>query len=133
MASDAATPRETGKILKFLASGLPAFALAVPLNWLLVAHVGLNKALAYALVLLFQITANFVMCRFFVFRSRGTRHWLVQFWQLGAGSAGFRCLEWCVYNLMVSVLGVPYILAQLLNVFIFVLFKFKYAKTVMER
>lgn len=124
----------TGKLIKFLASGLPAFSLAVPLNYLLVERVHLHYALAYGVVLFFQITVNFLICKHFVFPNQGTRHWLVQFWQLGTGSLGFRVLEWGVYSLAVRAIGRDYIiLLQLGNVALFMLPKFFYARRVMEK
>lgn len=125
--------RDRGAALfRFLLAGLPSFAVAVPLNWLLVARAGLGKPPAYALVLVAQVTVNFFMCRWFVFRNRNDKPLLVQFAQFVSGILAFRVADWCVYSFAVQVLGAHYLLMQLVDVVVFSLLKFAFAERVME-
>ena len=55
------------EVFKFLIVGLPAFIVAIPLNWFLVEKLAWWKPLAYAFVLVAQTTVNFFLCRRFVF------------------------------------------------------------------
>jgi putative flippase GtrA len=119
------------KLIKFLAAGLPSFLVAVPLNWLLVTKWGVPKGLAYALVLSFQVTLNFFMCRWFVFEKTSDKSLMAEFGAFVAGIAFFRLADWGVYSLLVSVVGFHYIAVQLLNVVLFSVLKFLYSERVM--
>lgn len=121
------------KLGGFLAAGLPAFILAVPLNWLLVERLGWYKAFAYALVLVFQVTMNFFMCRWFVFTDRKETALGTQFIQFLSGILLFRLADWGLYFLLVSVLGFYFLAVQVTNIFIFAVLKFKFSQKVMER
>ena len=57
------------KYFLFLLVGLPAFLIAIPLNYFLVEFIQLYKPAAYLIVLLLQVTMNFFMLRWFVFKS----------------------------------------------------------------
>jgi len=117
--------------LKFFIAGLPAFVLAVPLNALLVEVAGLAKPLAYAMVLLLQVLANFLTCFYFVFRGESKKPMFRQFWQFACGIMGFRMLDWATYSAGTVWLGVPYLHMQLTNVALFMLAKFAYANWIM--
>jgi putative flippase GtrA len=119
------------KLIKFLAAGLPSFLVAVPLNWLLVTTWGFPKGPAYALVLSFQVTLNFFMCRWFVFEKTSGKSLLFEFGAFVAGIALFRLADWGLYYLLVSVFGFHYIAVQLLNVVLFSVLKFLYSERVM--
>lgn len=124
--------RGAGKLLQFLASGLPAFVLAVPLNVLLVEVVGLPSPLSYAAVLFLQVVANFFMLRWFVFPKKSETSALRDFGALLAGVSVFRFLDWCLYTFLVSVLGLPFLWVQLGNVVLFSLARFLYAERVLR-
>lgn len=114
-------------------SGAPAFAVAIPLNYLLVHGIGLNKALAYALVLAMQTVVNFLICRAFVFEKRaGAGGWKTFFIFLN-GNILFRLADWLVYVLLTKYFGLPYLAVQLFNVALFALLKYEFAKHVFER
>jgi putative flippase GtrA len=121
------------KIGGFLAAGLPSFALAVPLNWFLVEMLSWPEPAAYAVVLLFQVILNFFMCRWFVFKDRKQTAMLVQFYQFVAGILFFRIADWALYTAVVHYTAIHYLVAQVANVFIFVVLKFKFSQKVMER
>ncbi len=121
-----------GKYIKFLAVGLPAFLLAVPLNYLLVEFAGFDKRLAYALVLCFQVSLNFVMCKLFVFENKVRRSLAAQFAGFFGGIIGFRVLDWLLYVFLVEVVGVYYLLVQIMNVLIFSVAKFLFARILFE-
>lgn len=120
------------KLIKFLAAGLPSFLAAVPLNWLLVTHWGFPKGPAYALVLIFQVTINFFLCRWFVFEKTSDKSLMAEFGAFVAGIAFFRLADWGVYYLLVNVAGFYYLAVQLMNVAVFSVLKFLYSERVLR-
>lgn len=118
----------TKRYLAFIAVGLPAFLLAMPLNYFLVNCAGWPKPLSYALVLVVQVSINFLMCRCFVFEKTSHDHVLVQYLKFMGGILGFRALDWSVYVLAVHYLGLYYLAVQFANVFIFSVGKFLFAR-----
>lgn len=120
------------KFAKFMAVGLPAFALAVPLNYLFVRGVGLSKPLAYALVLVVQTTANFFLCRFLVFEKRSATPLLTEFAAFFTGVLGFRLADWLVYVLLVKVFGLYFMAVQIGNVVIFSVLKFLFVERILR-
>ncbi len=118
---------------RFLAAGLPSFIIAVPLNWLLVEHFHWHESGAYALVLVFQVSVNFFMCRWFVFKNRKSTALWVQFYQFAAGILLFRLADWALYSVLVRFAGLYYLGVQIANIFIFVVLKFKFSKKIMEQ
>lgn len=120
------------RVILFLVAGLPAIALAIPLNYSLVTLLQMPAPAAYAVVLVIQVTLNFFCCRWFVFKSPpGTSLWK-QYGKFTGGILAFRILDWGVYVFLVQVMGWYFLLVQLLNVFVFALLKFGYSKRVME-
>lgn len=115
-------------LLRFQASGAPAFILAIPLNWALVERGGLSHAPAYLLVLLFQVAVNYLMCRRFVFPAAGDRGFFAEFFPFVSGVMVIRVLDWLTYQIWVGPLGVYYLIAQILNVPIFAIVKFLFAE-----
>lgn len=93
--------RHSGRFVKFLAAGLPAFLVAVPANYLLVTAADLPKGVAYAIVLVLQVSFNFMMCRWFVFKAKNERRIAVQFSRFLASILGFRVLDWALYSFAV--------------------------------
>ena len=121
-----------GKWVKFLAVGLPAFALAVPANYILVEVAGLAKTLSYALVLVGQVSMNYFMCRWFVFEKRSASKWYHDFLLFVSGILLIRALDWAVYVFLVHQVGVYYIAAQLFNVLVFSVTKFLFSERVLS-
>ena len=119
---------KTKRYFAFIAVGLPAFLLAVPLNYVLVDLAGWPKSLASAFVLVVQVSMNYVMCRLFVFEKTSNECVLVQYLKFMGGILGFRILDWGVYVLTVNYLGFYYLAVQLANVFIFSVGKFLFAR-----
>jgi len=124
--------QEGCKLSKFLAAGLPAILLAIPLNYFLVTHFKWEEPVAYALVLIGQITLNFFMCRWFVFDQRNDRSIFTQFRYFFSGIILFRSADWGLYTFLVSFCGFNYLSIQLLNVVLFAYLKFKYSQRVIE-
>lgn len=122
----------TNKLVRFLLAGGPMFAVAMPINWLLVSRFQVNKPLAYGVVLLCQSTVNFFVCRWFVFQEVKPRSAWSRFLKFISGIFAFRVADWAVYVLATSFLGVPYLAMQVANVTIFSLLKFAYARRVLE-
>lgn len=121
------------QIGKFLLAGLPAFLVAIPLNWVLVDLADIPKPLAYAFVLAVQITINFFMLRRYVFDTdRSVTMWS-QFVKFFIGIAVFRLLDWALYTILVTATGVHYLIIQAGNVAIFSVAKFLFSKKVIEK
>ena len=122
----------TGKLVRFLAGGLPGFLLAAVLNWLLVSFGHWPKPLAYAVVLLAQFTINFYLCFYWVFERQTAIPSWSQYWRLLSGVAVTRAADWAVYTALAGFAGLPYLAVQLFNVVIFALLRFKLATSVFE-
>jgi putative flippase GtrA len=121
------------KLLRFLLAGVPTFVGAVLLNYALVHWLGWGKALAYAAVLAVQTTANFFVCRIFVFDTKPVASLWKSFAVFFNGIILFRLFDWLVYVLLTQYFAVPFIGAQLFNVVLFGLLKFEFARRVFER
>ena len=119
------------KYIKFLAVGLPAFVVAVPLNYVLVEFAQLDKRLAYALVLCFQVSLNFVLCKLWVFDNKVSGSLLSQFLKFFSGIISFRVLDWILYVFLVKA-GFYYLLVQIFNVLVFSVAKFLFARFLFE-
>lgn len=115
-------------LLRFQASGAPAFILAIPLNWGLVELAGLPHAPAYLLVLMFQVAVNYLMCKRFVFPEGARRGHLAEFLLFVSGVMVIRMLDWLAYLLWVGPFGIHYLAAQVLNVPLFAIVKFLLAE-----
>ncbi len=122
-----------GKLVAFLAAGAPAFGLALGLNYLLVDRFRAPAAPAYAIVLVAQVTLNYFMCRWFVFRAAGRRARWGEYGLFTGGILAFRAVDWLLYVFLVKGLGVYYLVAQGLNVVVFALAKFLFAERVLDR
>lgn len=112
------------RYLRFLAVGLPAFLLAVPLNALLVETAHMSKPTAYGIVLCFQVSINFELCRRFVFPEGQQASWWKQFIPFMTSILLFRIVDWYLYTLIVIRFPELYIATQLFNVALFSLLKF---------
>lgn len=129
------------EIFKFLAVGLPAFAVAFPLNYLLVQHAGLPKWVAYAIVLLVQVHINFPLCRRYVFEPSQTKSIGQQYLEFMSAIVVFRGIDWLVYTTCAEALSfqlivfgkdIYYLVYQLVNVILFSLAKFAFCKRAIE-
>ena len=120
------------KLIKFLLAGLPSFVIAIPLNWFLVEKVAVAKPISYAIVLLFQVTINFFICRIWVFKGRNDVSLIMQFISFMGGILLFRILDWSLYSFLTSVCGLYYLAVQLSNIVIFAFLKFGFSKRIME-
>ena len=123
---------QVGKLFGFLVAGLPAFFIAVLLNYFLVDHLRWYEPLAYAVVLIFQVTMNFFMCRIFVFKEWNDKSILQQFWQFVCGILALRVGDWVLYSFLVRTCGFYYLGVQFANILIFAVLKFKYTQKVIE-
>ncbi|MCK4852786.1 MAG: GtrA family protein [Bacteroidales bacterium] len=121
------------KYFLFLLVGLPAFIIAIPLNYLLVEFFHLYKPAAYLIVLLLQVTINFFMLRWFVFKTSKDHPILKQYLLFLGGIGIVRLMDLGCYTLFVEVFGFYYLLVQLANVVVFSVIKFLFSKTVMEK
>ncbi|MCH9644420.1 MAG: GtrA family protein [Gammaproteobacteria bacterium] len=116
--------------IKFLLAGGPAFLLGVVINYLLVDKLLVGSSLAYVIVLMFQVTCNFFICKKFVFKSEVKRSFLYEFARFFSGIIAFRVLDWCLYSLLVSMFHVYYLAAQILNIIVFSLLKYSFSSRV---
>lgn len=113
-------------------AGGPAFALAVPLNYLLVHRLELGKPLAYALVLVMQMIVNFFVCRTFVFESAPSTSLGKTFLIFVNGNILFRLADWLIYTFLTRYFGLPYLGVQLFNVVLFAFLKYEFTRRVFE-
>ncbi len=120
------------KVGKFLAAGIPAALLAIPLNYALVEFGHLPKPLAYAIVLIMQVLVNFLACRYIVFARTSKVPVHVQFIQFSLGILGFRVADWATYSLLAGYFGMYYPVLQVFNIVLFALLKFRFSERVME-
>jgi putative flippase GtrA len=120
------------RVAHFVAWGLPAFLIAIPLNYALVEIAGWPKPTAYVVVLCFQVAFNFFMCRRFVFKPGDHKTAGRQFMEYFAGIIGFRAGDWALYSVLVQFLPDYYIAVQLFNVFVFAFLKYWFSRRVFE-
>jgi len=121
------------QLFKFGLAGLPAFIIALPLNWMLVEQAGLPKPVSYLITLFFQVSLNFILLRKFVFVSGKEKNVFVQYTQFLWGIAFFRLLDWLLYMLLVTYTPIHYLVVQVGNVLLFSVFKFIYSRYIMEK
>lgn len=124
--------RNTTNFILFLFTGLPSFLIALPLNFYLVEYFNWPKPIAYALVLIVQVSINFFMCRLFVFENVAKTSLAVQYLQFMSGILAFRFFDWALYSLFTHMLPIHFTIIQIGNVVIFSLLKYRFAKRVIE-
>lgn len=118
--------------IRFLLAGLPAFLLAVPANAFFVECLNLNKLLAYAVVLLAQVSMNFFICLLFVFKRDKEKSLVSLYLQFVSGIILIRFLDWSVYGFLVEIAGFYYLFVQIFNVLVFSVFKFTFSRRTIE-
>lgn len=133
LARHAAENKTARKFLTFALAGVPAFLVAIPGNYLLVSRLGWSKPLAYMVVVFAQTIVNFFLCRWFVFEAANQGPIVRQFLHFISGLGAFRLLDWAAYSVMVTYFGVPYLLAQMINLTVLFALKFRFSLTVFER
>jgi len=121
------------QLIKFGIAGLPAFLVAIPLNWFLVEKIHLIKPVAYLITLFFQVSVNFILLRLFVFKGTSEKNVLKTYFRFLWGIAFFRLLDWGLYTILVQNTEIYYLIIQIGNVVIFSLAKFIYSKKIMEK
>ena len=120
------------KVLRFVLYGIPAFLIAIPLNLVLVEKADLPEPLAYAIVLAVQITINFFVCVLFVFERDKSTSLRTQFLVFASGIMLARLLDWGLYAVMVRFTPIHYLAVQIMNVFLFSIAKFLFARRALE-
>lgn len=121
------------QLIKFGIAGLPAFLVAIPLNWFLVEKIHLIKPVSYLITLFFQVSVNFVLLRLFVFKGETEKNALKTYFRFLWGISFFRFLDWGLYTILVQNTEIYYLIIQIGNVVIFSLAKFLYSKKIMEK
>jgi putative flippase GtrA len=116
------------KWFQFMASGLPSFLLAVPLNYVLVEWAHWNKSLTYGLLLAMQVAINFFVCRRWVFGRRDAHSLWSEFGAFFSGIMGFRLADWLLYTVLVQFFGLYFLAVQLGNVLLFSVLKFLFSE-----
>lgn len=123
-------PFEWKRCLAFLAAGIPGFGLALALNWFLVKRADWPLPGAYALTLLIQVSVNFLFCRYLVFERREHVKLVPSYFKFITGILGFRLLDWGAYSLLTAHTAIPFLLAQVLVMLVFVFLKFEYSRSI---
>ncbi|MGJ8642791.1 MAG: GtrA family protein [Luteolibacter sp.] len=119
-------------LLRFLAVGIPAFLIAIPLNWFLVEKLFWPKPAAYAFVLTVQVTINFFACILFVFKRDSSKSIVSQFLAFTAAILSVRALDWGIYTLLVKFTPIHYLILQLANTAVFSVAKYIFARRAIE-
>ncbi len=120
------------KLLRFLLAGLPGFVVAVGLNLFLLHVLGWPGPIAYAAVLVVQVTVNFLFCIYFAFDRNTDKSIARQFSAFLSGILLARVFDWALYVALTELLGIPYLAAQLFNIIVFSIAKFAFARRVIE-
>lgn len=120
------------KAIRFIAWGVPAGLLAIPLNYALVQFVHIQKPGAYAIVLIFQVALNFFICRHLVFEKTASSSLRTQFAQFVGGILTIRAADWALYSLLVGFFGNYFLVLQVINALLFAWLKFRFSERVME-
>jgi putative flippase GtrA len=120
------------RLIQFGLAGLPAYAVAVPVNYALVKWLGVSKPAAYGLVLVMQVVINFFVCRRFVFKPDHAISLWKSFVIFLNGILIFRLLDWGLYWFLAVRLELPFIGVQLFNVLLFGLAKFEFSRRLFE-
>ena len=138
-----AAARRGLSLFKFMASGLPSFLVAVPLNVALVEWAHWNKSLVYALLMVLQVSVNFFICRRWVFGRRDSRSLGRDFRAFFAGIMLFRCGDWLLYTLLIYCIEQHfaanhpprfyYLTVQGVNVLVFGVLKFLFSERLFQR
>ena len=120
------------KLFKFLAVGIPAFLIAIPLNYVLVDRLAWPKPAAYALVLVIQVIINFFACIYFVFKRDASKSLAFHFTRFMTAILTARALDWALYSFLVSLIPFHYIVIQIFNASLFSILKFAMARRAIE-
>lgn len=118
--------------LVFLIAGLPSFIVALVLNYVLVSFFFWPIPVAYALVLLIQVSINFFMAKNYVFKTKANTTLAIQYFQFISGIFAFRFFDWLLYLVLTQVLATHFIIIQFGNIVVFSLLKYRFAKRVIE-
>ena len=115
---------------KFMLLGIPAFAVAISLNWMLVQVLKCPAPAAYALVLVIQMTTNFLLCRRFVFGEVDPTDFWRQYSTFMLGNLAIRSTDWALYSGVVAFRPNWFLAVQFANVILFSVVKFVFARHV---
>lgn len=124
------------RVVRFLAWGFPAFVISLLLNTFLTTTLGWPKPVSYLVALYIQVSINYFICRRIVFDSDPDVPMLPQYLHFMTGVAFFRLLDWGLYSLLVAFVpffAVYYQAAQIFNVVLFSVLRFKFSESIFER
>jgi putative flippase GtrA len=125
--------QQASRFVRFALAGIPAFAVAVGLNWILVSRLHWPKSPAYAAVLATQVMVNFAGLRCVVFDRTKARPAWQQMLGFAASVSLFRLLDWVLYSALVAIWPQRYAAIQLGNALVFVAPKFIFSLWVFEK
>lgn len=116
--------------IRFFLAGLPTFCGAILFNRYLVESLHFPPAFTYAAVLIVQMSANFLICRYLVFESARLTPFARAYIAFMSGNAVIRLLDWAVYAGFVSYWPRWYLGIQIGNVFVFSVAKYLFARAI---
>ncbi len=125
--------QQASRFVRFALAGIPAFAAAVGLNWILVSRLHWPKSPAYAAVLATQVMVNFAGLRYVVFDRTKARPAWQQMLGFASSVSLFRLLDWILYSALVVIWPQRYAAIQLGNAMVFVAPKFLFSSWVFEK
>jgi putative flippase GtrA len=89
-------------------------------------------ALAYAIVIMFQLIVSFIVCRQLVFDRNPTGNVWREFRLFVSGISVLRLCDWVVYNIFVYYLAWNFLAVQVLNICLFSVLKFLYSEWIFQ-
>ena len=120
------------KYYKFLLSGLPAFIIAIPVNYFLVEWLYFSKASSYLFVIVFQVIMNFLISIRMVFFERGGYSFL-NFIIFFAIVIAIRLVDWAAYSYIVQETNLYFLFIQAFNAIIFSFLKYFFLTILFRR
>lgn len=125
----------SSEFFKFLLLGLPGYVIAVLLNISLTANSGLSLPSIYAVVLLIQVSTNYIFLSLFLFpsdRIETVASLLSNYFSFLLSISLFRSLEWIMYSILVLNFPQSFIFIQTICIAGFSLSKYLVSKKILR-
>jgi putative flippase GtrA len=103
------------KVLRFGVAGVAMIVWAFALNILLNEKTTLQPTVSYVFVVVSQLIIGFVLNRLWVFRTKKPGSAKSQLTQYVFVNSGLKVADWSAYSAMVTLLGLHYLIAQLIS------------------
>ena len=115
--------KEFKRLFRFGLSGILLIFICFPLNYILVEFIHFSKPIAYTVTILVNLVLGFLINQRFVFDSTDPAFSL-PFFLYTIAFFSIRGIDWGVYVIQVNWIGVYYLTAQAINLFVFFMIKY---------